>query len=374
MSRRSPHDSRSPTIGQTPSRNVPMRSTEAFASKTNLQAYVDGLKLQISEDRKTQDGLVKAVTKMVREISKIRKKQDDYLKEICNILDAQGDENGEEEHTSQESQTQAYDYGLGMRAGPGSGAGDDEIDSVLGASTQPTQPPGEVRVERTPELSISSSPVRSAVQMASSNARTGQTRGSTELRADYVLDLLADEHDIPSDTAVPISEDISATSRLPTPVSPSIRRRAGAKATKRAGPSTERQPAVLEIPASGSVYEPTQSNIPPTAGPSKMRPPPKKTPSSKTKRKLSMDSSYSDRASAKSVKKPFKPTTTAEPRPPRSAKSSAEKKNSVIYAYNAMPPRAQSQVLGGEEGNPFWNCGDCNKPTCSRCAARKAGM
>ncbi|KIW01053.1 uncharacterized protein PV09_07567 [Verruconis gallopava] len=86
MQRRGTPDSRSPTIAQTPSRNVPIRSTESHP-RPSMEHLLDGLRMKMLEDREKQDELFDAVTRISIELGRIKERQDDYWDQIKQALD-----------------------------------------------------------------------------------------------------------------------------------------------------------------------------------------------------------------------------------------------------------------------------------------------
>lgn len=362
MSRHFTHDSRSPTIGQTPSRNMPVRSTEAPATSLSMAHLLDGLKMQMLNDREEQDILLKTFEQVLVNVNYIRKRQDDYWTRIQQALRAaEGTQEDDDENESQESRTQAWAY-------PG---GDDDgfraiseaEDSALGQPTQQEdgfngrsgeQQVGSTRLQST---------VRSAVSIARATTYEDRTRGSTELQAEYILDNLADGFvlddgkDAQTDREVMRPGTVSA-SRMPTPLTPGVNKRAGLGHEQATTTTPMEGLDLTNVVSSPSSPPDPQTPIARPTGTRTMRPPPRKTPVTKGKRK-------------RTAEKDFVPSTSAEPRPKRMAASSAEKRNQNFFEFGRMSRREQSQVLSDELRSPFYSCGDCRKATCTRCEERR---
>jgi hypothetical protein len=177
----------------------------------------------------------------------------------------------------------------------------------------------------------------------------------------FAMDDIATDQDSNGKTTPPQS---APASELPSPITPGIRRYFAAENT----PRTSTAPiAAMFTPGTSNATVPSPSI---TAGPTTpagaMLPPAKPTPKSK-KNKLPPSQAKRKRV----TEKPFAPSASSEPRLKRAAKSDAEKRNQVLFEFHRMNPREQSQALGDETKSPFWNCGDCGKISCKRCAERK---
>ena len=370
MSRQYMQDSRSPTIGQTPSRNVPIKSTEAPATSSPLPHLLDGLRQQMEDDRREQDALVKTLKQMVKNVQRIRHRQDECWKHIEAELrnaNAQPDDDGNA--SSQESRTQAWPY-------PGEDDDDefhplsDAEDTLPGPSRQP-----EAR-RRNPvgEGEEATSHQRPTIQSLVSDARSANAanwrRGSTDMFVDNMLDsFLQNDMDTDHDTARETTAlRTDSASRMPTPITPGIRK-AAAVGDKTAGPAPPTN-EILDL--TDVVSTPSPNPTSPAAGPStasKTMPPPPTiiTPKKTPQKKKSLPPSQAKRKRA--TDKTLPPSTSAEPRPKRMAASDGEKRIKVFYEFERMGAREQSQALGDENKSPFWNCGNCG--TCVRCLERK---
>jgi hypothetical protein len=320
------------------------------------------------EDRKEQETLLKTFQKMVGSMKVIRRKQDDYWNDIQRVL-ASPEHYNDLENSSEASRLQAWPHAGAQEDVPSEVDSDAEVDSVLGYSTQHNDGSSKVREMHQQSALNAQTPVRTKSTSAIRTRIDTQARESTELNADYILDLAADESDqdvsgIDTDyedaheavEVIPLSQTHQSTAGRETPQS-------GLGTTKRTVPIGTI--ANAEGASSGSVYEPSTPLKADLAVRSTMKPPPSRTPTSKSKRRRTAEN---DAPGERPIENYFIPTRSSEPRPKRSAKTSAEKRNRIYYDFSRMSARAQSQVFSDESGNPFHNCYDCKKATCQKCS------
>lgn len=294
----------------------------------------------------------------------IRKKQDDYWNEIQRVLASQ-EHHENLENSSELNLTQDWPHSGAHGGVLTESDSDGEADSVLGYSTHRNDGYGSSRTIRQQSAAIVKSPKRATPTRTLRTRIDTQARDSTELNADYILGLAADQlsgvdtgdddtHEAVEDT--PLSETHLTTMGSPV-------QQTGLGTAKRTAPPGSL--AKVEGLSSGSSYEPSTPLKADLAVRSTMRPPLSRTSNSKSKRKRTADHETSGE---RSIANYFTPTRSAEPRPKRSAKTSAEKRNQTYYDFSRMSAREQSQVLSDESRNPFHNCYDCKKATCQKCS------
>jgi hypothetical protein len=350
MQRQYTADSRSPTIGRTPARNFPIRSTER-QNAPSLPHLLDALRMQMQDDRKEQDELLKTLKKMTKNVQVIRKRQDDCWEQIKLALHREESSIEGDAVGSQESQTQIWEFGGGS---DDFRAISEAEDSVVGHVYERDDETEEPHMLRQPSFRTLSATVG-----RTNTPRRDQptTRPSTELHVDGVRSLI-DQVESDKETDVTSQRDITRTgtasaSRMPTPITPGNQQR------RMFIPPPSAEAEMLDLtgePSSitTSTRSPSQPRSPTFVRTSMGAPPP---PVSKGKRKR--------------AEKEWGPTQSAN-RLDRRAKTSAGKRNKELFEFANRSARQQSQALREESATPYVQCGDCRKPTCTRCEERRA--
>ena len=384
-----PQDSRSPTIGQTPSRNIPVRSTEAPLLNSSLPHLLDGLRHQIDKDREEQDKLLKAVRKIQANVKEIRKRQDECWAEIQNVLRAaagpEQDDDEDENEALQDSQTQFWDY---------EGADGDKDrdpsearDSVLGVLSQLQDEDEDIELGQPNGAARPSASVVAAVEIARIPDHGSRVRASTERHALHMLDVM-DGMDIEEDADAGPSPQSNTSPRgapasaVPTSTSPSGTRNKGpiARSSMAKGRATEVAAQTRDRSSSSELPDVETLLARPSKSPNTpMRPPPRptaqtprtpktpKTPKTPATGSGSGSTSKGKRKRTTNQEKDFIPSISAGPRAKRLAASSAEKKNKALYEWISLSAREQSQAVHDEVRSPFWNCGGCRRKECLTC-------